>query len=86
MILYMFSVKDSATEQFSNPMFMMANGQAIRGFSDEVNKQDAANPLFLHPDDYSLYSLGEFDTSTGSFSPKSPELLVRGKDVKSSQA
>jgi len=34
MILRIFSVRDSATSQFGNPMFLIADGQAIRSFQD----------------------------------------------------
>lgn len=86
MILQIYAVKDSATDQFGSPMFLMAAGQATRSFVDQVNKQEQDNPLYMHPDDYSLYHLGEFDTNAGTFNAKAPELVIRGKDAKVKQS
>lgn len=82
MKLLIFAVRDRATDMFGNPMFLMADGQAIRSFTDEINNGDVKNPLFMHPDDYDLYKLGEFDTSTGLFETGRPEQVSIGKMVK----
>lgn len=76
-----FCVKDRATNMFGNPMFLVATGQATRSFSDEVNRKAADNQLNLHPDDFDLYVLGQFDSDDGSFETHAPDLVVRGKDV-----
>lgn len=81
MITLIFCVKDRATDNFGNPMFLMATGQATRSFSDEVNRKEAGNQLNMHPDDFDLYQLGTFDSETGTFQSYAPELVVRGKDV-----
>lgn len=81
MKLYCFSVKDRATDAYGSPMFMVATGQAVRSFTDEVNRDAADNQLFVHPDDFDLYELGSFDTDAGEFESFSPRLLCRGKDV-----
>lgn len=82
MILHMFSVRDRQADSFANPMFLLAAGQAIRSFSDEVNRSAPDNPLYHHPDDFDLYCLGQFDTSTGLFSALSPEQIAIGKNLK----
>lgn len=81
MILFVFAVRDRATDQFGNPMFLVSQGQAIRSFSDEVNRREPDNQLNKHPDDYDLYLLGTFDTGTGVFVTKSPEMVSVGKSV-----
>lgn len=81
MRLLCFCVKDRATDAFGNPMFMLATGQAVRSFSDEVNRAGDDNQLYQHPDDFDLYELGDFDTESGSFDCFVPRLLTRGKDV-----
>lgn len=81
MKLRIFAVRDSATQSFGTPMFMVANGQAVRSFSDEVNRQDKDNQLYSHPDDFELYVVGEYSTDDGSFETHEPVLLSRGKDV-----
>lgn len=83
MILKIFAVRDRQGESFAAPMFIPMPGQAIRSFTDEVNRSAGDNPLFAHPDDFDLYQLGDFDTSTGRFvCPPDPVPLVLGKNVK----
>ena len=82
MMLRIYCVKDSATQMFGNPMFMLATGQAIRSFSDEVNRSGGDNQLYQHPDDFELYELGVYDGNRGCFETHDPILVVRGKDLK----
>ena len=75
------AVFDSASQLFGQPIFVVAKGQATRSFTDEVQKSAADNQLYLHPDDFDLYLLGEFDDVSGDLRALGrPELLVRGKD------
>lgn len=76
----MCSVFDSASITFSRPFCVAARGQAIRTFSDEVNRVDPGNELNRHPDDFSLHVVGEFDDNTGCLYPQDAECLIRGKD------
>jgi len=86
MKLVLCSVKDRAADAFGRPMFVPSVGVAIRSFSDEVNRQDADNQLFNHPDDFDLYEFGEFDDNTGQFAlHELPKLLSLGKQVKISK-
>ncbi|AXH75919.1 MAG: nonstructural protein [Microviridae sp.] len=82
MRLKIFVVRDRATDQFGTPMFLVSSGQAIRSFTDEVNRSDKDNQIFMHPDDFDLYLLGEYDSDTGMFDCKSPEQVCIGKNVK----
>lgn len=82
MKLQMFAVRDRATDQFGTPMFLVAEGQAIRSFTDEVNRAGADNQIYNHPDDFDLYKLGAFDTATGLFEAVPPVMAVSGKQVK----
>ena len=83
MKLVLCTVKDRAADAFGRPMFVPSVGVAIRSFSDEVNRSDADNQLFNHPDDFDLYELGEFDDNSGQFAlHEQPKLLSLGKQVK----
>ncbi len=82
MKMMIFCVRDRATDQFGNPMFLINQGQAIRSFSDEVNRNADDNMLFKHPDDYDLYVVGQFDTDHGTFDCHVPEQIAIGKSVK----
>lgn len=77
------TVKDRAADAYGRPMFVPSAGVAIRSFSDEINRDNAENQLYNHPDDFDLYELGEFDDNTGLFSlHEQPKLLSLGKQVK----
>ena len=81
------SVFDRKTGQFGQPFFVVAVGSAIRGVSDEVNgrgrqeRSDLAN----HPEDFDLYEVGSFDTSTGNLVAKNPVLIVTCRDLVAGQ-
>lgn len=81
MNLLIVSVRDGASAAFGRPFFVVARGQAIRSFQDEVNRQDNNNDLHKHPEDFDLYCVGIFDDNTGQIVGQPPELLIRGKDA-----
>ncbi|WNK14693.1 MAG: nonstructural protein [Microvirus sp.] len=81
MKMRIFAVRDSATQSFGTPMFLMSNGQAVRSFTDEVNRKAEENQLYNHPEDFELYVFGQFDSSDGSFDCAVPECVCRGKDI-----
>lgn len=80
MILKMYSVYDMKVGTFSPPMFMHADGQAVRSLIDA-----AADPNSLigrHPGDFQLYRLGEWEDSTARFMPHTaPEHICSAESV-----
>ena len=76
------SVHDRAAECFGRPMFVVSLGQAIRSFTDEVNRNHEDNQMYRHSNDFDLYNLGLFDDSTGLFELHKPELTLRGAQAK----
>ena len=81
MILKIFAVRDRATDSYGNPMFLVSEGQAVRSFTDEINRQDKDNQLWMHPDDFDLYFLGEYLTETGVFNTHTPSMVLVGKSA-----
>lgn len=81
------AVMDTAVQAYARPIFLPSVGMALRSFSDEVNRAAPDNQMNVHPDDFSLWVLAEFDDEAGMF--LEPEggrrVLVRGKDVKQKQ-
>lgn len=67
---YVFSVYDSKAEMFNQPMFFKAIPEALRAFGDEAMRPDSA--IHKHPDDYSIFCIGEFDVDTGLLTPLTP--------------
>lgn len=76
------AVRDRASDTFGSPFYSVARGQAIRSFSDEINRNVSDNQLWMHPEDFDLYVLGSFDDSTGLFDVGVPQMIAVGKDLK----
>lgn len=75
------AVYDRAAQLFGRPFFVAAVGQAIRSFTDEVNRKDQERGEFArHPDDFDLWTLAVYDDAQGVFEPDQ-KMIVRGKDV-----
>ena len=76
MILKVFSVYDAKACFFSNPVFDQKEASVIRGFCDEVLREDKHNQWNKHPEDFSLFLLGEFDNETGAIKTHPPVNLI----------
>lgn len=59
-----FSIYDSKAETYNTPIFLATEGQAIRMYDDMIQKEDSE--ISKHPEDYTLFVLGEFDSDVGS--------------------
>jgi len=81
----MVAVRDRAADTFGRPFFVAAVAQAIRSFSDEVNRADKDNQLFNHPEDFDLYEVGSFDDDTGDLVAIKPRMVAVGKDLRSKE-
>lgn len=77
------AIWDAAIQAFGRPVAVVARGEAIRSFMDEIN--NAESHLSKHPADYDLHLVGEFDEHTGKSSEVN-ELLIRGVDAKKASA
>lgn len=78
-MLKMCSIRDSKAEAWLSPMFFQAKGQALRSFSDAVNGD---GEFAKHPEDYTLFYLGDFDDSCGGVLPSdAPSVLANGVDL-----
>lgn len=65
MILKIYSVFDSATCAYLQPMFCLSRGQALRSLTEAFN--DKSHPFGKYPQDHVIFELGEFDDSTCKF-------------------
>lgn len=73
------TIYDSGSESFGRPWYARATGEAMRVFTNEVNRPgtpEEPNPLNQHPQDFRLYSLGKFDDQAGRFSLADPPILL----------
>lgn len=73
-----YAIRDNAIEAFGQPIFVRAQGQAIRSFIDECNNTESQ--LSKHPADYDLYYIGEYNDNTGEITPTTPERVARATD------
>lgn len=72
--MLMFSLFDSKAQSFGQPFFFRNRGEALRAFTDLANDKKAM--VGLHPEDFCLFALGEFDDQTGKFVVlKAPESM-----------
>lgn len=79
------AVYDVAIESYGTPVYVSALGAAMRSFEDEIKSPESV--MHKHPEDYSLYQLGDFDEVTGKFEPVlPPRLLLKGADCKPSSS
>lgn len=70
---------DAAAKVFTKPFFLNTDAMAIRSFSDAVNNGDVDSFVNSHPEQFSLFKVGEFDDIEGVFIPiEKPELLGNG--------
>ena len=65
MIYSVFSIYDSKAEAFLPPFILPKQAQALRIFSDCVNSAD--HQFGANPEDYTLFTLGDFNDETGEF-------------------
>lgn len=80
-----FAVFDQAAAAYMQPFFMIARGQAVRVFSDMA--RDVATNIGRHPEDFTLFYLGEFDDEKGQFVvPSTPVSLGKASEFLARQA
>lgn len=81
------SVFDRATQAFARPVFVRAEREAVRAFTDEVLRvTEPPTELAKHPGDFELWFLGEFDDSSGNFEfgQGAPKVIAFGRELVSS--
>jgi len=79
MKLLMFSVFDSVSRTYGAPFFSPHVGLASRMFGDELSSS-TTSVMTLHPTDFDLFLVGEFDTETGQCVPQTPSLVQQGSN------
>ena len=81
MKLNVYSIFDSAAKAYTSPFFMHNDGLAIRAFQDNVNAEQENN-ISKHPDQFTLFKLGEYDDKTGKVTPlETPLSMAIGVSV-----
>lgn len=65
MIHKIVAIYDVKAESYHKPIFVQSNGAAVRAFGDAVN--DPSTEFHKHPEDYLMFSLGDYDDQTALF-------------------
>lgn len=76
MTTLVFSVYDSKAEAYQRPWTANTVGLAERAFSDMVNHQ--GSDFHNHPEDYTLYLIGQFDTHNAELVATKHTALANG--------
>lgn len=77
------AVYDRVAQIYGTPNFVQSKGATVRAFADQINRADENSQLYMHPDDFDMYYLGEYDDTTAEFTQaEKPELLARGANLK----
>lgn len=79
MIHQIFTFHDSKAQAYLPPFFLHQDGMALRTFSDLVAEKE--HPFARHPEDYTLFKIGEFDDSTGKITVITPISLANGVEL-----
>jgi len=58
-----YSIRDAKADNYGTPFFMNNEGLALRAFNDLA--QDESSTVHNHPEDFSLYHIGIFDSESG---------------------
>lgn len=64
MLLKMFTVYDSKSKLYMQPMFFQTTGMAARSFEDTVNTKD--HVFNNHPEDFTLFEIGVYDDNSAA--------------------
>jgi hypothetical protein len=81
MIIRLYAVYDAKVSQYKIGIADIEDGGAMRQFSDAVNEASPNNPWNKHPEDFSLWHVGQYNTSNCKIEPCTPVNLVNATAV-----
>jgi len=75
-----FTIYDSKAAVFRTPFFTSTVGEALRPLTDAANKED--HEFCKHPEDYTLFEIGEYDEDHATLTPIEPQSVVKIIELK----
>ena len=60
----MYVTYDSKAQTYTTPFYALNQGSALRSFIDIAH--DTKHPIGQHPEDYTLFCIGEYDELKGT--------------------
>ena len=77
MILCKYTIYDSALEAYHQDYSLENDAIALRQFADMANEE---TQIAKNPEDYSLWRIGTFETTTGELLPEEPICLAKAHE------
>ncbi len=74
-----YAIFDTASGCYLKTIFARADGEIMREFQNMCS--DKEHPCGQHPEDYSLFRLGNFEDQTGKLSDEDNECLATGLEM-----
>jgi hypothetical protein len=77
MKLQTFTIYDSVHQQYFQPHHFENEGLSLRQFADLANEETT---IAKNPQDYSLWHIGSFETTTGELTPSEPVCIAKAHE------
>lgn len=74
--LMAFTIYDSKTESYREPVFAVNEHDLIRQFTDVMSKNKEKNPYYQNAEDYSIFKIGEYNFKKGNLQAMKPVHVV----------
>ena len=78
--LEVYSIYDSAMQNFKVPFFMINQAVAIRTFTNLVEDSNNVD-IHNHPQEFSLFHIGKYDALTGKIESIQPTCVYSGNEA-----
>ena len=75
----LYAIFDRASGVYDGPLRGQADGVVVREFTDMCVGD--THKISQHPEDYTLFKLGEFNDGTGELEPMTPVKLINGAEA-----
>ena len=75
----LYAIFDRASGVYDGPLRGQADGVVVRQFCDLAVSED--HPVAQHPEDYTLFKVGEFNDGTGELEAIVPVKLINGAEA-----
>ena len=77
MILCKYTIYDSALEAYHQDYSLENDAIALRQFADMANEE---TQIAKNPEDYSLWRIGTFETTTGELNPEEQTCIAKAHE------
>ena len=77
MILNKYTIFDSALEAYNQDYSLENDAMALRQFANMANEDTT---IAKNPEDYSLWRIGTFETTTAQLTPEEPTCIAKAHE------